>query len=245
MAAELKAALLIETRARMHKEKNTLATLKEQKRKDDEAKSKAERERIAREKAAAEKAERERIAREKAEAERKERERIAAEKAAADEAERQRLMRVKTAKEKAEKDRIAAEKEVEQAKLSMLKRLVGGGATPAPAPPTPYEQVRPMLIFWVLVDRLQEVLKGAQSWHAAPTPPAGGEEAHVATMRERLRSHDQQVSKEMVQLVSDYEEELLVIADFGEFCDVAEILPEVLQLAPSADEFLTTARAQA
>ena len=75
-----------------------------------------------------------------------------------------------------------------------------------------------------------------------PTPPTGGEEAHVATMRERLRMHDQQVLKEVAQLVRDFEEEMLAIGDFGEFSDVAEILQEVLQMAPSADAFLANAR---
>ena len=128
-----------------------------------------------------------------------------------------------------------------------------GGASPhassspvaarAPAaPPTPFETCRPMMLFWMLVDRLQSILKGPQTWHASPTPPTGGEEAHVATMRERLRMHDQQVLKELAQLVRDFEEEMLVIGDFGEFADVAEILQEVLQMAPSADAFLANAR---
>ncbi len=82
--------------------------------KAEEARLKAEEERIAAEKAAKEKAERERIAAEKAAKEKAERERIAAEKAAEEKAEQERIAAEKAAEEKAEQERIAAEKAAEE-----------------------------------------------------------------------------------------------------------------------------------
>ena len=87
----------------------------------------------------------------------------------------------------------------------------------APAASTQFETVRPMLLFWLLVDRLQGVLKGERPWHATPAPPTGSEERWLATMRERLRVHDQQVLKELQGLVEEYEEKLLLLGDFDEF----------------------------
>ena len=87
----------------------------------------------------------------------------------------------------------------------------------APAASTQFETVRPMLLFWLLVDRLQGVLKGERPWHATPAPPTGSEEGWLATMRERLRVHDQQVLKELQGLVEEYEEKLLLLGDFDEF----------------------------
>jgi len=43
----------------------------------------------------------------------------------------------------------------------------------APSASTQFETVRPMLLFWSLVDRLQGVLKGERPWHATPAPPTG------------------------------------------------------------------------
>ena len=74
-----------------------------------------------------------------------------------------------------------------------------------------------MLLFWLLVDRLQGVLKGERPWHATPAPPTGSEGGWLATMRERLRVHDQQVLKELQGLVEEYEEKLLLLGDFDEF----------------------------
>ena len=87
----------------------------------------------------------------------------------------------------------------------------------APSASTQFETVRPMLLFWSLVDRLQGVLKGERPWHATAAPPTGSEEGWLATMRERLRVHDQQVLKELQGLVEEYEEKLLLLSDFDEF----------------------------
>ena len=71
-----------------------------------------------------------------------------------------------------------------------------------------------MLLFWSLVDRLQDIFKGERPWQAAQ--PAA-KDAWLAAMRERLRVHDQQVLKELQGLVEEYEEKLLLLGDFNEF----------------------------
>ena len=87
----------------------------------------------------------------------------------------------------------------------------------APPTSTQFETARPMLLFWLLVDRLQGILKDERPWHATPAPPTGSEEGWLAAMRERLRVHDQQVLRELQGLVEEYEEKLLLLNDFDEF----------------------------
>ena len=71
-----------------------------------------------------------------------------------------------------------------------------------------------MLLFWSLVDRLQDIFKGERPWQAAQ--PAA-KDAWLAAMRERLRVYDQHVLKELQALVAEYEEKTLAVTDFGAF----------------------------
>ena len=57
-------------------------------------------------------------------------------------------------------------------------------------------------------------------------------------MRERLQKHDQAVLKELADLLSTFEEELLPAGDATEIFDVLDLLGAVLAEAPSADAWL-------
>ena len=98
------------------------------------------------------------------------------------------------------------------------------------------------MVYFCLVDRLQDILKGSRSYQATPPPPTGAEAAWVAAMRDRLRNHDQAVLKECGGLLREYEDELLQISDFTEFLDVAGVLGDVLAKESSAEAFVERAR---
>ena len=105
------------------------------------AHQKAERERVAKEKADRERKEQEQLAREKAAAEQKERERLAKEQAQAEKKEKERLARI--AREKAERDnkesdRVAKEKATTEARARLAAaQQAGPTATPAPLATSP------------------------------------------------------------------------------------------------------------
>ena len=52
----------------------------------------------------------------------------------------------------------------------------------------------------------------------------------------------QAVLGEMVELLGEYQDELLVLGDFDEAFDVLGVLAEVLREAPSCDAFVEAAR---
>jgi len=88
----------------------------------------------------------------------------------------------------------------------------------------PYEVYKPCLLFFHLVDRLNNLCKS----HIKK------EEDWPQAMSTFLRNNDDTVLKEADKILKVFEEEILPCESFGEFCDVQELLTEI----PHPDVFL-------
>ena len=109
--------------------------------------------------------------------------------------------------------------------------------TPA-GPSGPFAELRPVLLLFALVDKLQSALKDPRKYHTPAPPHEDGADAWLALFKARLRAHDQGLLKELVSVLGEFEEELLVAADGTEIFDVLGLLGDVLAEAPSVDAWL-------
>ena len=85
----------------------------------------------------------------------------------------------------------------------------------------PFSDVRPVLLFFALIDRVQSFFK-PESAKSADGADADG---WVAVMHERLRKQDQSLLGQLTQLVREYEEELLPAESASEIFDILGVLP--------------------
>eukprot|EP01112_Ceratiomyxa_fruticulosa_P005979 TRINITY_DN16776_c0_g1_i1.p1 TRINITY_DN16776_c0_g1~~TRINITY_DN16776_c0_g1_i1.p1 ORF type:complete len:449 (-),score=102.01 TRINITY_DN16776_c0_g1_i1:59-1405(-) len=132
--------------------------------------------------------------------------------------------------------------EWEESKLTFLKRTISFARTmlPAPLPAEPsesqiFEACRPMLIFYGLIDKIQELVKKGE----ASGSSSGSSGGWTHDMKQKLISHGTRVQKEFSGLLSVYEEELLVIDSLQEFFDVLGVLKKVNAESSSFTDFVT------
>ena len=116
----------------------------------------------------------------------------------------------------------------------------GGGGDGAPDAGDAFAPLRPALIFFGLVDKLQSILKDPRPYQPAEAGAAPG--AWVARLAQRLRQHDQAVLSELASLLADYEAELLTMADLDEAFDVLGLTALALEAGSSVSEFVARAK---
>ena len=110
--------------------------------------------------------------------------------------------------------------------------LPGGGSSV-------FHEVRPVLLYFALINQLQSILKDPRPFHTPSTSAGESSDACIPAMRERLQKHDQVVLKELLEMLSAFEEEMLPAGDAMEMFDALELLGPVLSEATSADAWLT------
>jgi len=131
--------------------------------------------------------------------------------------------------------------EWESHKLNFLKRTISAARTLLPAPlpdptePQIFEVCRPMLVFYALIDKIQELVKKGESSGSS----SGSSSGWTHDMKQRLISQGTKIQKEFGALLNVYEEELLVIDSLQEFFDVLGLLQKVNEESPSFTEFVT------
>ena len=106
-----------------------------------------------------------------------------------------------------------------------------------------FGDVRPVLLFFGMVERLQAILKatgGGGGGGGGAAEEADKESGWVAAMRTRLRTNDQAVLKELVALLREYEEEMLPAGDAMEMFDALGLLVPVLAENGSVEKWLGT-----
>lgn len=119
-------------------------------------------------------------------------------------------------------------------KLTFLKRLILlthlRNSSPVPVAKLEntdvkaYEVYKPVLMFYFLVDRLNQLCKGKLT----------KEDDWCQAMSTFLRNNDDLILKEADKILKIFDEEILPCESFGEFCDVQGLLSEI----PHPDEFL-------
>ena len=102
-----------------------------------------------------------------------------------------------------------------------------------------FHEVRPVLLYFALINQLQSILKDPRPFHTPSTSAGESSDACIPAMRERLQKHDQVVLKELLEMLSAFEEEMLPAGDAMEMFDALELLGPVLSEATSADAWLT------